>query len=60
MSSTEEHQRRLKVLHDLHEALKKRDIVRTCPKCGRTEADIPCAYPDFNYRDCPLKTIMRL
>jgi hypothetical protein len=26
-----------------------------CPKCNRSNVNTPCAYPDFNYRDCPLK-----
>jgi len=25
-----------------------------CPKCGGNRNDVPCAYPDFNFRDCPM------
>jgi len=23
-----------------------------CAKCGGNALDVPCAYPDFNFRDC--------
>lgn len=32
-----------------------------CSKCNGNGRDVPCAYPDFNYRDCghPFQTALR-
>ena len=48
-------EKRKHVLEQIRQTLAKRGIVIRCPKCNGNGFDAPCAYPDFNYRDCPVK-----
>lgn len=48
-----------KVLLALQKEIDKRGLIRRCPKCHGNGHDIPCAYPNHNFRDCPLRTPLK-
>lgn len=46
-------EKKREVLLRIRKELAARGIYRQCPKCSSVGE--PCAYPDFSYRDCPVK-----
>jgi hypothetical protein len=51
----EKDEKRLHALQQLYGTLAKRGIFVQCAKCNGGPGVAPCAYPNLEYRDCPMK-----